>query len=260
MASLNHKPYFNDVVKLRNILTELLIENLPKKVLFVGEGDFTFTVAFAALRERARKKQSRETWEGVWDNIISTRYEPEEDKEIPNLCGVKDRCIESSIQYSRKEHKEMKVRDHILSLPPVTRKWLSGCDARSIPPLHVDVIWFQCPWIPASVSNNSTYALLSDFLLNLAENHALVDTYVCVGITTSFPYIIEYNLEGILGEYLAAVDNSTRVLQKYTFIGADDELVQKVLSFGYHHQTVHENKDIHSIIKTTHLTLIFQAK
>ena len=73
----------------KNILTDVLLKE-RRPVLFVGEGDFTFTVAFATLREkyRLRAEQSVDSIASematlqlgdgspVWDGIMSTRYEP----------------------------------------------------------------------------------------------------------------------------------------------------------------------------------------
>ena len=61
-------------------LHDLLIKQ-RWSVLFVGEGNFTFTVAFAALREYFRKTHpSTALLSGInpspWGGITSTRYEP----------------------------------------------------------------------------------------------------------------------------------------------------------------------------------------
>ena len=95
--------------------------------------------------------------------------------------------------------------------------------------------------------------------MNLAEQIE-AGVYVCIGVANKFPYIKTYKLESILGKELKAVSDSTSVLKKYDFIGIDNELIEKILSFGYHHQTVHENIDIHNEISKCHLTLIFERK
>lgn len=66
------------------LLTELLIDE-RRNVLFVGEGDFSFTVAFAALRESKRSTASVHSNIGTWDGIIATRYEPAGGKPAPVL-------------------------------------------------------------------------------------------------------------------------------------------------------------------------------
>ena len=93
--------------------------------------------------------------------------------------------------------------------------------------------------------------LIWNFLLNLAKQ---IDSgvLVCIGITTRFPYIQSYGLEGILGIGLAG---GTPVFREYNFLGADDELIQNILRFGYHHQGF---EDIHDKIRDHHVTLVFQ--
>ena len=134
-----------------------------------------------------------------------------------------------------------------------------GIDATCIPESLVcgrGVIWFQCPWLPGGCGIGE---LMSFFLLNLA-GQIEAGVYACIGITSYFPYIKDYQLESIIGEGLKAIDNHMPVLEKYKFIGVDKELIKDILSFGYHHQTVHEDKDIHYDIFAHHLTLIFQRK
>ena len=122
-----------------------------------------------------------------------------------------------------------------------------GVDARCIPQSLIrgrGVIWFQCPYLPRG---EGVCKLICDFLLNLAEQIE-GGVCVCIGIANKFPYIKYYKLHKILGKNLAAEDNSTDVLKKYTFVGADNQLIKQILSFGYHHQTVHEGNDVHSKI------------
>ncbi len=77
-----------------------------KAVLFVGEGNFTFSVAFAALREAWRIKKNN-GWSHLpkvpppkgppspWEGIISTRLERKKDKPVPVLAEVKKLCIKN---------------------------------------------------------------------------------------------------------------------------------------------------------------------
>lgn len=74
------------------LLTELLIDE-RRNVLFVGEGDFSFTVAFAALRKSKRSTASVHSNIGTWDGIIATRYEPAGGKPAPVLSKVKRSCV-----------------------------------------------------------------------------------------------------------------------------------------------------------------------
>ena len=113
---------------MEDTLTDLLISQ-RKRVLFIGEGNFTFTVAFAALREyhqgeitweelarpvlKRRGLTGKELAERVWGGITSTRYEPVgppsqhqfvgeeyvQCKPAPVLSEVKLKCVESCVQH-----------------------------------------------------------------------------------------------------------------------------------------------------------------
>ena len=72
-------------VERKDILTKLLIEE-RKSVLFVGEGDFSFTVAFAALRKAEGQPRNR----GTWDGITATRKEWNQPK--PKFSNVLRVC------------------------------------------------------------------------------------------------------------------------------------------------------------------------
>ncbi len=60
-----------------------------KSVQFVGEGDFTFTVAFAALRKVSGSERKYNP--GVRDGIIASRY----DSQKPVFKDVQDACKEN---------------------------------------------------------------------------------------------------------------------------------------------------------------------
>ncbi len=93
--------------------------------------------------------------------------------------------------------------------------------------------------------------LILGFLGNASDNCA-PGTYVCVGITTHSRYMHEYQLKLILGDNL---DICT--LDQYEFLGVDDVLIKKLLSYGYIHQG---GRHIHNLIKDYHVTLVFKLK
>ena len=67
---LNYDYGKHGLVQRNNILYDTLISDQPE-VLFVGEGDFSFTVAFAALRCFEKTKQyieiqSTKKWKKKW--------------------------------------------------------------------------------------------------------------------------------------------------------------------------------------------------
>lgn len=255
MLFLNHKEGYTDEVPWTSLPHDLLMTK-RRSVLFVGEGNFTFTIAFAALREY--KKQFMAGLinnSNPWDGIVSTQYKP---GHIPSSSDVKGNCITSVIEYyegslSTSVDEDVTKRiEMITALPDSHHLWLYGIDACAIPSCLIPpgaVIWFQCPWD----SQNGTYELIRAFLLSTAEK-LNEDCYVCVGITKQFPYILDYYLQGILGWKL---NGSTPVLEEYRFLGADDALIKEILSFGYCHQG---RNDIHKRIIEDHVTLIFQKK
>lgn len=251
-----------------SILYEILIKDY-KSVLFVGEGNFSFTLAFAAYRyaECTHFHEKFPTGEyysnelfipaDTWSGITSTTYK----HDMPDSSFVKVNCIASCADYaiynsfqpdSFQPDRSRSIIELLRVFPNIPADvWLCEVDAENIHPellINRQVIWFQCPWIPG---RQGIDLLVRNYLFNLAEQ---IDSgvLVCIGITKQFPYIKSYRLESILGKGLAG---NTDVFQWYKFLGADDELIQEILRFGYHHQGV---KDIHFQIFDDHVTLIFQ--
>ncbi len=127
---------------------------------------------------------------------------------------------------------------------------MCGIDACSIPPEIArwsNLVWFQCPW----TNERHIHDLILGFLRSAADNCA-PGTYVCVGITTHKDYMHRYCLDQILG---ANLDSCT--LDQYEFLGVDDVLINKLLSYGYKHEGY---KDIHHYIKYNHVTLVFRLR
>ena len=272
--------HYNVEVPKANILTSLLIRDRAK-VLFVGEGDFTFTLAFAAYRKSYVAFVSIPSLgallpAGPWEGITSTRYEPAgpegevqyvgetcvQCNPAPILSEVKLNCI-ASVDITRM------FKDYRLNLSMVSMKfdlpsvpagtWLCGIDATALPTTltqNQQIIWFQCPWVARNNSNYSTAELVSDFLLNMAAQ-IQPGVHVCVGIANHPNYVGCYGLDKILGPNLKSLPNSTPVLEQYEFAGADDQLVGDLLECGYTHQAV---KDIHRYIYGNHITLMFKKK
>ncbi len=122
-------------------------------------------------------------------------------------------------------------------------------DACSIPPEIArwsNLVWFQCPWV--DYRYDSLPGLILDFLRS-AANNCDPGTYVCVGITTHEDYMHRYCLERIFGADLNTLD-------QYVFLGVDDVLIDKLLSYGYKHESIRSDRDIHDYIKDYHVTLV----
>ena len=233
-----------------NLLPRVLFKDRAK-VLFVGEGDFTFTVAFAAYREQHYGSSPSL---GAWEGITSTRYNP---------VGPEDKfqCV-GNTPVQCKPAPTLSADSYLINyLPSVPAgTWLCGIDATALPTILTQsqqVIWFQCPWVARNNSNYSTAELVSDFLLNMAAQ-IQPGVHVCVGIANYCRYVTCYGLDKILGPNLESLPNSTPVLEQYEFAGADDQLVSKLLEFEYMHQSV--GRDIHKLISRSHVTLIFTKK
>ncbi len=248
-----------DPVPRIDLLTELLIKNRTS-VLFVGEGDFSFTVAFAVLREHEESDSSVSSDSsdsidssdgsvstdhnpGTWDGIIATTL----DHKIPTFSDVVDIC-KTRCYYS----------DLLAIEAPPKEAWRSGINGCWIPKplMKAEVIWFQCPWISWDEGPTATGDLIERFLLNTSPNMG-AGAYVCVGITTLRDYVERYGLGRILGDKHNGGNSITRVTEVYDFKGADNTLIKRVLDFGYHHEGI---KDIHDYIRHYHTTLVFRKK
>ena len=258
--------YNGVVLKRHNCLYKLLIEQ-RRNVLFVGEGNFTFTLAFAALRKYCW--YSNPVKQDDWHGIVSTRYEYAPGVLPANQSGagvgvfpppdpkaVRRICLENS---NDKFPKSLLLKDHpspreiIESFSESPGDCYCGIDARDIPPQlipHKGVIWFQCPW---SIDPGQ---LIHDFLTKTAPKLFHEDSYICVGITKHSDYVRKYKLESLMRDVWAM----DKVLHSYyEFVGADDDLIYQILGFGYRHQSLSQN-DIHDYIRDHHLTLVFQRR
>lgn len=258
-------------VERKDVLTELLIKN-REKVLFVGEGDFSFTVAFAALRkaERPTVLRTPRPISDTWNGITATRYEEDSDDDSEGKTSSKPKQEEGKpptkpkpkpkfsdiIKVCAKEcdHRDKKAHIENLTEPPPD-SWKYGVDGghlkEKFPKEKFKVVWFQCPYN----GKKDTGYLIRRFLLS-ASHRVDKGGLVCVGITIYKEYIPYYKLK----------DLKTYTPIKELYVSsvpyADTKLVKKVLSYGYKHQSYLHNEgvDIHKDIKDYHLTLVFERK
>ena len=251
---INHAAYKNDTVPRVTMVESLLTK---KNVVIVGEGNFTFTVALAAIRKS-------------WSGIVSTRYESvDESNPKPEFDTVKQECIE----FCRKNHQgrlrekgiaydDATVDKYIKAIekvqqPSLGEEWLFGIDATATPDslaIRGKVVIFQCPWIPKGPWPETPATLIASFLSHMSTKQNEGD-YVLIGITTYYPYVKNYELEDLLGKGLSRRKDSSGM---YDFLGADDTFIVEILKHGYHHTSCHAKTDIHKDIITSHIILVFQ--
>lgn len=234
-----------------NVLDEYLNQR-RYSVLFVGEGNFTFTMALAAYRIECDWLQC-----DVWDGIKSTCYK---DVLLPDDGTVKEECKEQiNVVFDKNEvirDSKKRMIDCVPDHPP--SYWRANVDATSLPQslvLEAEMIWFQCPWN----SKEKVSCLIQDFLRDVGSKMR-PHTLVCIGITKHKSYFKHYKLNEILGPYFEAKDGSTECLQLFKFVGVDDDLIQHMLGFGYKHMTADGKSGLHNQISNLHLTLIFEKK
>ena len=237
------------------LLQDLLIGEKKAATVFVGEKNFTFTVAIATLRKS-------------WEGIISTRFENVSDYfPEPQFGDVKLQCISNCISNSKAFSDEntdgatLKIIQQILNLqPPPAEVWHCGIDATSIPPnitVKGKVVWFQCPWVPNAHKDQRLFKLIHDFLSHVSGKQSQGD-YVLIGIANLFPYSQNYRLQDLLGVTEGRFGHQCC---GYKLLGVDDTLIKEILQFGYKHETVHGTGcDIHKEIISHHITLVFQKE
>ena len=246
---INHAPYKENHVK-RVIMVESLLKE--KCIVIVGEGNFTFTVALAAIRKS-------------WDGIVSTCYEsvsilyPR-----PQFDKVQEECIEFCCKNGRMlGSDEDTIKDYIKAVKqvesPPEEAWQFGIDATATPDglaIQGKVVIFQCPWKAEGDPTGTPATLIKNFLFHMSIKQNEGD-YVLIGITKYFPYVTNYNLEDLLGEGLSRGRDSSGT---YDFLGADDSFILEILKHGYRHTACDHQSgtDIHEGIIADHITLVFK--
>lgn len=245
---INYDAYKNGWVKVYKRVESVQANT---DVILFGEGNFTFSVALAAIQ-------------GGWSRITSTRYEPDSLwNPKPSIEHVKEECK----TYCRKNGGTLSVdpdtiKENIKAIEgvqtPEPTHWLCGVNATNLRrdlTVKGKVAWFQCPWVelPRCTPTRNSGTLMTDFLTHMATKQARGD-YVLIGICTKFPYVKSYYLASLLD---FTQEGAPSKCSPYAFVGADNSFIKKILQFGYHHQGV---TDIHDDIIREHITLIFKKK
>ena len=227
------------------------------QVLFVGEGNFSFTVAFAAYRR---------SWKGIW----STRLQTLEEEDMPSVDEVISNCLKSIESYYKNKGPSStndcseKKKSQLMALNPSDFiPWRCDIDATKIhqdsvwrsitgaqptdrPPFNA--IWFQCPWLDSKEKIGKIGTLVREYVCSAAEI-LQEGGIVCVGIINNSKYTPRYELEVLLKD--------EEVLKKCDYVGVDNTLVGEMLKLGYNHKGV---QNIHKYNLDNHLTLVFAKK
>ena len=246
-----------------------LLEN-RRNMLYLGEDNFTFSVAFAAWRK------AREANCDPWKGITSTPWKPQShhDQELPQFSTVQVQCMDNAFNYNEKatkwfsnevdhlglssdvgisgnQHLLEKIR--ILSeLPEPNDHWKLDLED---PEEKHDALWFQ--YLPVHPSEpEKVTRTINEFVRLVLHWCTCEGDLVCLGITKHKDYVRHYKLEEILGRDFSGTDNSILLLQDFHFLGADTKLIAEILSYGY----CHHNRDIHDALIPHHVTLVFQRK
>ena len=211
----------------RATLPDILLDP-NSQILFLGEGNFTFSFSFACLR-------------GSWENLVVTAYHEElptfEQAQMDTIRNILD-----NLRWSPEEPALQYIRT-VSSFRKPEIAWLHSIDATNIPDaLLTPIIWFQCPWVTRW---KRTPDLLKNFFQHAGEKQQPGDI-VILGIISKQPYCESY-----------ALDFLAQGTEHYEFLGADNHFITHLLKRGYKHQGI---RDIHRIIYDTHLSLLFRHK
>jgi hypothetical protein len=103
---------------------------------------------------------------------------------------------------------------------------------------HVDILFFNCPW---SVPPTNIPAMLKDFFAQVrrACSHGVI---VLLGLPQHDFFFQFYDLRKI------QVFVKSLGIQ---YLGADQELVRYLFNFGYRHESMNPNKDVHDRVMNT---------
>lgn len=226
-------------------LKQLLITEQRSVVVF-GEGNFTFTVALAALRQSYR---------GI---ISTTLMDPERQLQFSDIKLLTiESCVANGKRFEDSHSAVLGRVEALLRLPsppdslPTVQFNIDATNTPDSLGVQGKIVWFQCPWIGLQDQETNTATLVREFLTHMETKQSPGD-YLLIGIANFFPYVIAYRLGELLGDNL-----SQGAVGQYSFLGADTALVQEILRYGYRHQGI---TNIHDKIFESHVTLVFQKQ
>ena len=211
-----------------------------RTVYIVGESNFTFSLALAALR-------------GSWDGIITTSFHHNnlletfsETKALTLgwcILNQKKKCSGSLSDFKNVEDTFGVSKVLNVEKPPEKNVIKSVDCTTCVIPTDVSIVLFQCPW-----KSKQTSSLLRRFFTNIRHQQHSGD-YILIGIVRHRMYIDGYNMEKM-----------SAWSEGYVFVGEDSHFIGEILKAGYKHQCESPITDIHEVILHHHATLVFQKK
>lgn len=230
----------------RNTATRRLIdEAMP--VLFLGEGNFSFSTAVAAQR-------------GSWHDICATNNL----KVLPSYHEVLLDQLKNSYAEWPKEGKPFSRSDvvplsKILNLtPPDAGNWVAGVDATKLCDFFANQpdrekfkrnIFFQCPW----VLQGDTHKLLVDTVTSAAAIQSAGD-YLFFGLISGSKYREDYNVPDL---HKHLIQKGYQWLADQDVYADKDNVARTCFQYGYKHYSA-SSRDLHQIIRSSHVTHCFK--
>ena len=284
-----------DGVKRHTCLYKLLIEQ-RRSVLTVGEGNFTFTLAFAALRKYCW--HSNPVKLDDWQGIISTRYECTHEVTTESFQhlfpgtssfrGIKFDQLQRTPEPSSDDLQRIFGYDfgRDVLLPPDPKVVRQTCLDNVNDKFPKSLLLKEHPTpreILESIPPGEFYCGIDarDIPPHLIPHRGVIwfqcpwdddpSWLIRSFLLNTAPKLVHedsYICVGITRhkEYfwryrLDSIlhNEDLEVVKNYEFLGADDDLIYQILGFGYRHQSL-TGKDIHDFIRDHHLTLIFRRK
>ena len=217
------------------------------KVFVLGEGNFTFSVAFAA-------------WRGSWENIEASTL----GQEVPNprttVLNTIDSAPQGDVEYE-------------YVIPKRSYSFRGGVDAtmlNNVEGIDDAHVFFQCPYTPHQPrSYGEVYDNIIEPFFRSASQVQKAGKMIFLGIVNRYAYAgPAYEIRTLMGvkevqegakmSKILGSGDSTSLYHGlgYEFLGADDRFViNEMIPRGYRHMSRNGN-----LVSPEHVTLCFRKK
>lgn len=223
--------------------TERIVKD-KKPVLFLGEGNFSFSTAIAARR-------------GSWDEICATVND-----QVPgNSAALNHKKLLAQINNVIKENltptKALDRIHAIASLKDGNPTRVGEIDATDLsgffnPQATADErrrlrrnIYFQCPW-----TNPGSQTSFLNSIITSAANVQRPGNYLYFGLTKHTSYAPQYGLDDVIAHAEAL---------GYERLEDDNSITTVAIAYGYHHHS-DSLHDLHDLIRPHHYTLCLKKR